>query len=245
MALEWLTPEIIALAVTAGTIGILHTAIGPDHYLPFVVLGRARQWSARRTALTTLACGAIHVVGSVLLGVVGVAAGLALRRLEWIEGVRGDLAAWGLLAFGLVYLVWALKRGQRAHVHSHPHVHADGSVHTHVHDHSQEHLHLHERDHQSLVPWTLFVVFAFGPCEALIPLLMYPAAAASIPGAVFVTAVFALATLTTMLTLVMFGYWGITRFAGGQKTVSFMTRHAHAFAGAAIALCATLMLAGL
>jgi hypothetical protein len=29
----------------------LHAAIGPDHYLPFILLGRARKWSLRRTLL--------------------------------------------------------------------------------------------------------------------------------------------------------------------------------------------------
>lgn len=243
--IEWMTPEIIALATTAATIGALHTAIGPDHYLPFVVLSRARDWSARRTALITFACGLVHVAGSVLLGAIGVMAGLALRRLEWIEGVRGDVAAWCLLAFGLVYLVWALRRGQRVHVHTHAHVHADGQIHTHEHDHASDHLHVHDSPRSSLVPWSLFLVFAFGPCEALIPLLMYPAATSSAAGTIFVTAVFGVATLTTMLILVMLGYWGLSRLTSGERTVAFVSQHAHAFAGAAIALCATLMLVGL
>ncbi|MEL7311738.1 MAG: hypothetical protein AAFN07_09530 [Pseudomonadota bacterium] len=242
---EWLTPEIVTLAMTAATIGLVHTAIGPDHYLPFVVLGKARQWSIAKTAAITLVCGLVHVAGSVLLGAIGVAAGLALRQLEWFEGVRGDLAAWGLLTFGLVYLVWAIRRGQRAHVHTHAHVHADGQIHTHEHDHHKEHLHVHESDQQRLVPWALFLIFAFGPCEALIPLLMYPAAAANWPGAVFVTGVFAVSTVLTMLVLVLLAAWGVGKLARGQKTVSFMSRHSHAFAGAAIMLCATLMLVGL
>ena len=66
--MEWLTADIVALAVTAATIGIVHTAIGPDHYLPFVAMSRARGWTARWTAVVTLACGLVHVLGSVLLG---------------------------------------------------------------------------------------------------------------------------------------------------------------------------------
>ncbi|MEO0364665.1 MAG: hypothetical protein AAF265_04125 [Pseudomonadota bacterium] len=245
MPIEWLTPEILTLAITAATIGIVHTAIGPDHYLPFVVLGKARQWTTRKTAMITLLCGVVHVAGSVLLGAIGVAAGLALRQLEWLEGMRGDLAAWLLLAFGLIYFVWALRRSSRAHVHTHAHVHANGQVHTHEHDHSREHLHVHATEQQRFVPWALFLIFAFGPCEALIPLLMYPAAAANWPGAVFVTGVFAIATLITMLSLVLVTSWGLGRLAGGHNTVSFMSRHSHAFAGAAIVMCATLMLVGL
>ncbi len=30
-----------ALVVTAVTVGVLHTVMGPDHYLPFVAMSRA------------------------------------------------------------------------------------------------------------------------------------------------------------------------------------------------------------
>ena len=52
--------------------------------------------------LVTAACGVGHVTGSILLGFVGISIGAALHRLQWIEGLRGDLAAWALTAFGLV-----------------------------------------------------------------------------------------------------------------------------------------------
>ena len=244
--MEWLTPEIVALAITAATIGVVHTAIGPDHYLPFVMLSRARQWSTRWTAVVTLACGLIHVAGSVILGLVGVAAGLALRRLELIESFRGDLAAWSLLAFGLVYLVWGLRRSQREHTHSHWHTHADGTAHDHAHDHADAHAHVHaERAGAGVTPWAMFLIFAFGPCEALIPVLMYPAAAANTPGLVLVTTVFAAATLTTMLVLVMAGRWTLARAGNSGRVSAFLDQHAHAFAGGAISVCAALMLIGL
>lgn len=244
--MEWLTADIAALAVTAATIGVVHTAIGPDHYLPFVMLSRARGWTARWTALVTLACGLIHVLGSVVLGLVGVAAGLALRRLEIIESFRGDLAAWSLLAFGLVYAVWGVRRARRGHTHSHWHTHADGTRHEHPHDHADAHAHIHaEAKGAGITPWALFLIFAFGPCEALIPVLMYPAAAANTPGLVLVTAVFAAATLATMLVFVMAGRWTLVRTTTGPRAGAFLDRHAHAFAGAAISVCAALMLAGL
>ncbi|MEL6447765.1 MAG: sulfite exporter TauE/SafE family protein [Pseudomonadota bacterium] len=244
--MEWLTAEIAALAVTAATIGVVHTAVGPDHYLPFVMLSRARQWTARWTAAVTLACGLIHVLGSVLLGLVGVAAGLALRRLEIIESFRGDLAAWSLLAFGLMYLVWGLRKARRGHTHSHWHTHADGTSHEHAHDHADAHAHVHaERKGAGLTPWALFLIFAFGPCEALIPVLMYPAAASNTAGLVLVTVVFAIATLTTMLVLVLAGRWTLARAGHDSRAGAFLDQHAHAFAGAAISICAGLMLIGL
>ena len=64
-------------------------------------------------------------------------------------------------------------------------MHANGTMHSHGHAHSGEHVHVHEetgdlgdgvRDGGSMTPWVLFTIFLFGPCEPLIPLLMYPAA---------------------------------------------------------------------
>ncbi|MEN0043585.1 MAG: hypothetical protein AAF769_07320, partial [Pseudomonadota bacterium] len=72
-----------------------------------------------------------------------------------------------------------------------------------------------------------------------------PAAAANTAGLVLVTAVFALATLSTMLVLVLVGRWTLARAGRDSRTGVFMDQHAHAFAGAAICLCAALMLVGL
>ncbi len=65
-----MTTEIAILCGTAASIGLLHTLLGPDHYLPFIVMSRARRWTMTRTALITLACGIGHVLSSVLLGLV-------------------------------------------------------------------------------------------------------------------------------------------------------------------------------
>ena len=49
----------------------------------------------------------------------------------------------------------------------------------------------------------LFIIFVFGPCEPLIPLLMYPAAKGNMWEVALVTAVFGLTTLTTMTVAVV------------------------------------------
>ena len=60
--------SILLLMWTAATIGFIHTLAGPDHYLPFVMMARARQWSQRKTLWITLLCGIGHVLSSVVLG---------------------------------------------------------------------------------------------------------------------------------------------------------------------------------
>jgi hypothetical protein len=43
------TKEILVLAGTAATIGFVHTVLGPDHYIPFIAMSRARRWTLSKT----------------------------------------------------------------------------------------------------------------------------------------------------------------------------------------------------
>jgi len=136
--------ELWVLLVTAASIGFFHTLFGPDHYLPFIVMSKARNWSALRTAVITFLCGVGHIMGSVVLGLVGVAAGIAVGRLEAVEGSRGSVAAWALIAFGLVYFVWGVRRAIRNRPHTHSHAHCDDATgHEHEHAHDSAHAHIH------------------------------------------------------------------------------------------------------
>ena len=238
--------DIGLLVLTAISIGFVHTLIGPDHYLPFVAMSAARRWTHRKTLLVTAVCGVGHVMGSIVLGFVGIAIGAALHRLQWIEGLRGDLAAWALIGFGLVYMAWGLKQAWRKREHSHEHVHADGTRHRHTHAHQvhDEHMHVHVQvdtdDVRSVTPWALFVVFILGPCEALIPLLMYPASQHSAWGVTLVVVAFAVTTLLTMLGIVYLAVRGLERLP-----LAAAERYTHALAGAALSLCGAGIVLGL
>jgi nickel/cobalt exporter len=204
-----MSAELGALLMAALSIGFFHTLIGPDHYIPFVMMGRARNWSAAKTATVTFFCGVAHILSSVVLGLVGIFFGVALQKLVRIESVRGSVAAWLLIAFGLAYCVWSLKQVLRNRPHGHKHLHEDGRAHVHEHVHAQGHAHLHEgADSSSITPWVLFTIFIFGPCEPLIPLLMFPAAKSSLSGMVLVTVVFGAATILTMLGMVLLSVHG-------------------------------------
>src|SRR5262245_32323952 len=111
-----------ALCFAALTVGLTHTLAGPDHYVPFVAMSRVGNWSLRKTLIVTFFCGIGHVGSSVVLGFIGVALGLILSQLESIEGVRGDLAAWLLIGFGLAYTLWGLWRAIANRPHTHLHV---------------------------------------------------------------------------------------------------------------------------
>lgn len=235
-----MTNEISVLLITAASIGFFHTLFGPDHYLPFIVMAKSGKWSKVKTFWVTFLCGIGHVLGSIVLGIIGIAAGIAVSNLEGMESFRGDIAAWLLIAFGFVYFAWGLKRALKNKPHTHVHVHSDGSYHTHEHTHHLEHTHVHEKPaKKSMTPWILFTIFVFGPCEPLIPLLMYPAATHSTMGLILVTVLFSIATIGTMLVVVMVSLWGINLIP-----MEKLERYTHALAGAAICLsgCAIVFL---
>ncbi len=212
-----MSAELTALLITAASIGLIHTVLGPDHYLPFVAMASARNWSRSKTVVITAFCGIGHVLSSVVLGLIGAAIGTAVTSLEIIESVRGDLAAWALIAFGLVYLVWGLRRAAKRHSHSHVHA-----------------------DKKSITPWVLFTVFVLGPCEPLIPILMYPAAQHSTSGMVAVATVFGLVTVSTMITMVLVLSYGVRFISLGR-----LEQYSHALAGFVILLCGVSIQLGL
>jgi nickel/cobalt exporter len=193
----------LLLAGTAVTIGFIHTLVGPDHYLPFIVMGEARQWTIRKTMFITFLCGLGHVMSSIVLGFIGIAAGISLAKLQFMESFRGNIAAWLLIAFGLVYMLISIRSLYRKKKHVHTHHHANGTVHEHEHDHFSGHSHVHLSERKNLTPWILFLIFVLGPCEPLIPLVMYPAAEHNISGVIMVSLLFSAVTITTMMSLVL------------------------------------------
>jgi len=209
---------------------LVHTILGPDHYLPFIVIARARNWSLRKTLFISFLCGLGHVLSSVVLGFIGIALGIAVFKLEGVESFRGGLAAWLLIIFGFAYFVWGVRRAVLNRPHQHRHVHVDGAEHDHTHTHASGHHHLHEAEPKNgLTPWILFAIFVFGPCEPLIPLVMYPAAKQNIGGVILVASAFSATTILTMLAIIAAASWGMRFVHLGR-----LERYAHALAGAMI-----------
>lgn len=223
--------EITILALTSASIGFVHTILGPDHYLPFIVMSRTEKWSMHKTALITFLCGLGHVMSSAVIGIIGIVFGISIMRLELLESFRGNLAAWLLIGFGAAYFVWGIFRAMKNKPHSHLHVHENQASHLHDHSHGGEHVHVHGDNTGNMTPWILFTIFVFGPCEFLIPILMYPAAKNSISGILLVTAIFGTTTIITMVGIVMASAWGTSFIRLGRTE-----RYSHALAGALICI---------
>lgn len=225
--------DLYLLAATAASIGFIHTVAGPDHYVPFVAMAKARQWSVTKTAWITFLCGLGHIGSSVLLGLIGAALGIAVSCLEGLESFRGSVAGWAFIAFGLIYLAWGIRRAVTNRPHTHFHFHKDGSKHAHTHTHVDGHAHAHEQEEKvNLTPWILFTIFVFGPCEPLIPILMYPALRHSTAGLILVTVVFGSVTILTMLGIVLVSSFGLNLLPLGR-----LERYSHALAGGSILAC--------
>ncbi len=206
------------LALTAVTIGSLHTA-APDHWVPFAILARARNWSARRTAGLTLLCGFGHVTVSALLGLIGLFFGV--RLLESFGHRMGSFAPLLLIGFGVVYGLWGLRRAVPPRLHGHSHAHYD-----HVHDPSR------------VSAGTLFLLFSADPCVAVVPLL-FAAAPLGAARTIAIVLLYEAATLATMLAFVLPARAGTRVFRA-----PWLDRYGDAAAGGVIATVG-LMVAGL
>ena len=217
----------------AATTAIVHTLAGPDHYLPFIALARARNWSIQRTLFLTFVSGIGHVLSALLLAAVFT---LFCERLtdmhrDLFESVRGSLAAWMLAVLGVAYFLWGIRHALRHHRHTHEHCHADGTVHTHEHTDLNVHAHPHDGGKNPLLAWSLFIIFVLGPCEAMLPILV--SAAAVNRSCLFLAAmIFSVTTLATMLVTVAAGYYG-----SRVITMPGAERWSHLLAGAVLAFC--------
>ena len=224
------------LFLTAVMIGFVHTVVGPDHYLPFILIGRARGWGLGRTSLLTFACGLGHVLSSVVIGMVGLGASRALSEVQGWEAARGQWAAWAMMLFGVAYLAFGLWRGFRPSSHSHGHLHLHGSSHSHAHTHPHEHAHPPEaaegrRSWKELTPWVLFIIFVLGTCEPLIPLFFASGLKGQWHEVALVASGYGIATLVAMHLIVIACWLGLERIRWGR-----VERWSHALAGGVVLL---------
>lgn len=210
--------ELTLLMFTAASLGFIHTILGPDHYLPFIALSRARQWSQPKTMWITFISGVGHVGSSILIGLWGVALGVSLNKLKAIEEQRGEIVAWLLLLFGLGYTIYGIRKYLRNGGHAHlPAFLRPKSIRgiNHVNEETVT------SKNKKLTPWMLFLIFVFGPCEVLIPMLIFPAVKHNYMGITLVSLIFGIATITTMLVAVYLGYKG-SHLLKNRKTEKYM-----------------------
>ena len=207
------------LISTAALIAFFHTLIGPDHYIIFVALGKARHWGMVKTLKYTTICGLGHIMSSIIIGFIGIFFGIELMKIINLEESRGLISGWALLFFGLIYTIWGIKKIKI-------YKNKENLMYKNSHFKSEEKV-------LDITPWALFIIFVLGPCEALIPLFMYPALEENLLLVIKVALVFGVVTLMTMLVSVFLIMKGLNIF----KFNSF-ERYSHVISGASIMICA-------
>ena len=233
-----MAPTSSLLLVTAAATAAFHMLI-PDHWLPFVLVGRARGWTARTTALVSGVSATIHVTLSALLGLVAIRVGEIAataigHRLERASGVL-------LVVFGASYAVWAWRKGGHFHpggalLHG---AERDAPCDGHEGPTHPEHLHYHAdgawiRAGKGAIP--LALVVGLNPCVLFLPIMV----ATVSEGARALAAVTLAYGATTILLMVGLSVAGL---AGARRLpVPAAAKHMEAASGVLIALVGLVVL---
>ncbi|MBI2104491.1 MAG: hypothetical protein HYT90_02755 [Candidatus Omnitrophica bacterium] len=191
-------------------------ALAPDHWVPFVALAKSSRWSVRKLAWIATLAGLAHVASSLLLGLLGLWAGLAIHHLQGAEAWRGSIGVWLLIGFGVSYALWGLKHAQ----HHHPHVSVQEVA----------------RAYATRRVWMLVAIMVFGPCEPLIP-LMFVASQAGMATVWAISLVFSVVTVGMVVGQSLLSYAGVRLI-----NAPWLERYAHALAGLVIVLTAIFVL---
>jgi len=194
--------EFILLLITAISLGFLHTLSGPDHYIPFIAFAKAGNWTIKRTAWFTGLCGIAHIGGALLIGLAVSNFAPKLPFLHDFASLRGSFIAWLFISLGVIYMIKGIKQlFKRKYTKSiqpkpeYQNFKRDQKV----------------RPKRSSIYWILFIIFLFGPCEPLIPFLLYPAENINTWAMITVIGAFGASTVITMQLLVLIPLFGLNR----------------------------------
>jgi ABC-type nickel/cobalt efflux system permease component RcnA len=207
---------LLTIAITGFTVAFLHAAI-PTHWVPFVLVGKARGWSRRRTLAVTAVAGSGHILVTTLIGFLIAWGGFEVE--ESLEHIFPFVTSGILLLVGLYFAVrqW---RGQGI-CHHHP----PGSHHQpsqdcgHDHDHGKTHWDAElagtplVKDNQG--DWAaiggLFSMVTLSPCEGFLPIYL-SGVQFGWSGFVVLSAILAVATTAGMTLLTGITLLGSERF---------------------------------
>ncbi len=131
----------LAMLIAGSVITVLH-ALGPDHWLPHILVSKAQGWTIARTLRVTLLASLGHIGLTIVLGMAIVF--LVVEMELGSQALTNTIMAMVLLALGLLFIF----RGFRPKPHRERAM-SDGAA--------------------TLV---LFLVASFPPCYAILPLFL-------------------------------------------------------------------------
>lgn len=171
------------ILVGALFLSVLHSAI-PNHWGPFVLVGRARGWSRRRQAVITFSAGFLHSVVTFAIGIAIAYAGLAIDGQAARVGmhVLKTVASAVLILMGLLLILGRIF-GRHLHGHFNPSSFSSSS--------------------DALLISALVGMLSLSPCAEILPLYLL-AAADGWESVVALSTVVVLATSIGMTGIVLF-----------------------------------------
>lgn len=135
----------LPLIFSAAFVGFVHS-LSPGHWLPVVLMVKARKWDLASAAFGALVAASGHIFVSVGLGFVGLFLGKQFfgPNLHEVEEHAGLI----LIAFGLIYAIYSRYNHRHCHGHEHhgPDPRASGKA-----------------------PYVFLFSLGFSPCFAVLP----------------------------------------------------------------------------
>ena len=228
-------PTALVFLAAACAAAALHALI-PDHWLPFVLMGRSRNWSVAKTLGLASAGGLLHVCLAVALGVLTYRLGRegAEAAAHRIGKTLEVLSALALVAFGVLYGGYSWYRERRHHPAGHGHA-GEEEAPGHSHHH---HGHLLERWFRGdLTGWSLVMVIGVSPCALAFPVLLASAASLGLGGVLLVAVGFGVVTMLVTVTVTLIGSLSARRI-----DFPFLSRYGDLIGGILIAAVGIVLL---
>ena len=203
------------IAATGFTVAFFHAAI-PTHWLPFVLVSRARHWSRTKTLAVASLAGLGHVALTSLLGL-----GVAWFGFQLDEKL-GHLFPWItggiLLVIGMFYFwrQWSGRGVGHHHVlgtHHHPTEHCghEGEDHSHWEDELKGSPLVSDKTGDWAAISGLLVMLTLSPCELFLPVYL-SGVQFGWRGFVILSLILAVGTLAGMLVFTWLTLVGLERF---------------------------------
>jgi nickel/cobalt exporter len=202
------------IAATGFTVAFFHAAI-PTHWLPFVLVARARSWSRARTLMITVLASLGHVALTSLLGLAVAWFGFHLEdKVQAFPWFAGGL----LISFGGYYL-WRQLAG-----HGICHHHPPGGRHRASRECDGEHEHSHWdkelresplvsiRSGEGAAIAGLFGMLTLSPCESFLGIYL-SGVQFGWGGFILLSVILAVATVAGMVLFTWLALLGFARFS--------------------------------
>lgn len=189
--------NLIPYIVGAAVVGILHMS-APDHWATLCLLARNKQWAPKKLFRVSFTTALGHVALSIVMGLVVVGVGLVVSHLisYYLDTGIGIIMLVAGLFFGIKPLV---KKGHDHHHHEHPH------------DHDHEHDKKKKKGIGKLeggLSYFIVLGAALSPDPTIIPIYL-SAISAGFYFALELSAIFAVASILTLLFFVQLGMVGL------------------------------------